>query len=93
MKRNGRDERWTNVFDLTNRCLLREGLIVPVEEADDAEEESSSSEHRASKSGMSSVSSVSSNIRGSGGNAANLVLAKDLCSSLMMMDTLLENGL
>ena len=40
-----RGETWTNPLGLAKRCLLGEGLIVPVddaEDADEADEESSS---------------------------------------------------
>jgi hypothetical protein len=76
------------LLDLANRCWLGEGLIVPVEEVDEAEDESSSRDSRRSTSGTSSFSSsssFSSNIGGtSGGSLASFDFANDLCKSLIL---------
>jgi hypothetical protein len=86
----------TNPLGLTKRCLLGEGLIVPVDEADEAEEaeEESSSDGLASGSGWSSslCSSsrsaviISSGIGGSKGRLASFAFAKALCRSLIIKD-------
>ena len=67
----------TNPFGLAKRCLLGDGLIVPVddaEDAEDAEEESSSGAESGNGFSSSSFSSVSSSycssrtLDGSGGS-------------------------
>jgi hypothetical protein len=68
------------LFGLSNRCLVGEGTIVPVEEADE-----SLADLACLPSASSSSSSRSSNMSGaSGGSLANCALAKDLCSSLIV---------
>lgn len=76
----------TNPLGLAKRCLLGEGLIVPVDEADeaeDAEEESSSgfgSGRGVRSSTYSSSSSSGKSLIGRGGSKgrpASLALAKD----------------
>ncbi len=66
--------------------LLRVGLIVPVEEADEAEELESSSRCSMGWSVKLSVSTSRSSKEGgrTGGKPASLALAKDFCKLLMM---------
>ena len=74
----------TDSFDLSNSCLVGEGLIVPVEEAED-ELSPDSLWGRSSMSSSSSSSSRSSKIGGgSGGSLARCALANDLWRSLIM---------
>lgn len=49
----------TNPLGLANRCLLGDGIIVPVEEADEAEDESSSSTDSGKDLNSSALSSSS----------------------------------
>lgn len=66
---------------------MRVGLIVPAEEAEEADEESSSERSMGSSENASvSSSSSSSSLKDSGkvgGKPASLALAKLLCNSLM----------
>jgi hypothetical protein len=67
------------------RFLATVGLMVPVDEADDAEEESSSVCSTGNSEKPSVSSSCSSKESGSiGGKPANLALANDLCKSLIV---------
>jgi len=81
------DRKQTNPFGLAKRCLLGEGLIVPVEDAEEAEEaDEESSSGLGSGSGWSSSYSCSSyssssirdpgGIGGLNGRPASLALAK-----------------
>lgn len=68
------------LLGLSNRCLVGEGTMVPVDEA-----EESLADLLCVSSAYSSSSSRSSKMSGaSGGSLASCALAKDLCSSLMM---------
>lgn len=64
-------EQWETHPSLfrANRCLVGDGTRVPLDEAEDAEELSSSR--------LSSRGFIESNTGASGGNFANLDLAKD----------------
>ena len=89
-----------NVVDLTNplglakRCLLGDGRIVPVDDAEEAEEAELESSSGASGSGfrssISSSSSFSTKWLGGGGGSkgrpASLARAKDRCKSLIVYD-------
>ena len=82
-----RRKRQTDPFGLAKRFWLGRGLMVPVEDAEEAEEEESLSGSGRSAI-ISSLSSSSSSVDGTGsggmaGNWASLALAKDLCRSLM----------
>lgn len=74
----------TNPFSLAKRCLLGDGLIVPVDEADeaeDAEDESSSAVDSGKDWSWSSALSSSRNVfegkGGSKGRPASFALAKE----------------
>lgn len=65
-------------FALANRFWEGDGLIVPVEEAEDADEESSSGASDRKCPSWSAFSSSSfMRLGGSGGNFASIFLAKD----------------
>lgn len=87
MRQKNYYRKQTNPFGLAKRCLLGEGLIVPVEDAEEAEEaDEESSSRLGSGSGRSSSSSCSSyssssirdpgGIGGLNGRPASLALAK-----------------
>lgn len=60
-------------------------MMVPVDEAEDAEEESSSIGRSGSSLGISiSSSSSSASLNSSGANFGSLGLTKDLCKSLIL---------
>lgn len=68
-------------------------MIVPVEDADDAEEadeESSSIGSSVNRSVSSSSSASLKGIGGGGGKPASFALAKDLCRSLMIYDGIVK---
>ena len=85
-------EGWGVYLGLAKRFLLGEGIMVPVDEAEDVEEEESSSWAgsgdglQVSHVSSSAFSSSSWGGRGnSKGKAASLALAKERWSSLMLV--------
>jgi hypothetical protein len=65
-------------------------MIVPVEDADDAEEAEDESSSTGSSEKPSVSSSPSTSMNGTGGGAgkpASFALAKDFCTSLMIRDS------
>lgn len=80
-RRSGIDESWsTHPLALANKFCVDDGLIVPVDEAEDAEEESSSCESAGKLPTSSNSSSCASSMLcgTSGGSLASIDFAKDL---------------